>query len=200
MNNMINYEKGWNNTKLKRSTSFNGNLYFSKKEKNAYDQFLKEIQTNNIPHLDSYVEGGSCLMVFPSEYVNLSCIFSYLNDAEIEIQVSSKDDSKAIETLKRSEKYEDIYIFDDHFNLIRSINIKSVINWIKQLHEEYNIHCKSLQYCNEAAVTLMGLFLTKRFTIPHNEFPKGWPLHQEIISVIGKYVWEARSCSEWAMM
>jgi hypothetical protein len=108
-------------------TPYNG---LSSKSRDIYNRFVNELVKANINHVDTFPLGSRCIMIYPSENVELSCIFIPYNDKdtiEIKICESNRDINHIMENLP-----EDIYVCDDE--IVRSNNIPCVINWMKQLY------------------------------------------------------------------
>jgi len=107
-------------------TPYNG---LSSRSRDIYDRFINQLINENINHVDTFPKGFRCIMVYPSENVELSCIFiPYVDKEVIEIKIckSNSNINHIMENLP-----EDIYVsYDD---IVRSRNIPSIISWMKRL-------------------------------------------------------------------
>ena len=101
----------------------------SSRSRDLYNNFINQLNHENINYIDTFAKGLSCIMVYPSESVELSCIFvPYVDRDAIEIKIckSNCDINKIMKSLPR-----DVYKYCD--DIVRSKNIQSVTSWMKTL-------------------------------------------------------------------
>lgn len=137
---MEKFSNNWEKMKKKRTASFDGTPFrnLSTKEKVFYEEFLEGLKNNNIPYVDTFPEGGSCLMVYPQETMAISCIFSYLCNATIELRVCDAENvDELLDKIIQNES-SDFGVYDYEYKLIRSSNIQKVITWINKLNKRTN--------------------------------------------------------------
>lgn len=107
-------------------TPFNS---LSSRSRNLYNDFLRNLKSENINYFDTYSLGLSCIMVYPTDDLELSCIFiPYVDVNTIEIKICKT--KKNIEDIINSLP-EDVYVYYE--DIVRSSNLASIINWMKTL-------------------------------------------------------------------
>ena len=135
---MEKFSNNWNKAKLKKTKSFDGTPYrnlCSTKDKTFYEEFLEGIKNDNIPHVDTFPEGGSCIMVYPKDDIGISFIFSYLPGATIELRICDAPNVDELLDNVTKQNYSDFYVYDEEYKLLRSSNIQRVLYWINQINK-----------------------------------------------------------------
>ena len=137
---MERFSNNWNKSKVKKTRSFDGTPFkaLSMKEKALYEEFLEGIKSNNISYVDTYDEGGSCVMVYPQDNIGISCIFQclYLNNATIELQICDAPNVDELLDGVTKKNFSDFSVYDEEYKILRSNNIQRVLSWLNQINKQ----------------------------------------------------------------
>ena len=107
----------------------------STKERVYYQEFLERIKDAGIDYVDTYPRGLSCMMVYPSNECEISCVFQYRCCIEMKLcNPYSKLFADSIENMKGK----GVWVYDDEYQLVRADSINAALKWVKSFQNTTN--------------------------------------------------------------
>lgn len=97
------------------------------RERREYERFIELLDQNAIDYFDTYPMGGSCVMVYPTPTIELSCIFHCMVDP-IEIKICQ---GITLDYDYDDTNDNDVGLYDKDCQLYRSSSVDSAVDWIK---------------------------------------------------------------------